>query len=281
MTHETVSKCGGCGALVSQWLCTSCVTELREGIARIALPGKYNRANLLDELDTVISRQARMSSKGRRGKGAEQPMIVDLRAAHEHEQLVHIVRRAFVLVGLVSYARTAHGTYRWPAGARAQALIAAQNVERIVMHPECVGLLTDMRTRIAEATRVIDRPPDQWYIGQCTAQLDNGVCTRDLYAREGASSVRCPGCRTEHDVSQRRAVLLEAVENVLATATEIARAVHLLPTPVTRATIYSYAHRGRLVQKGTSTRGEPLYRVGDVLDLVRQQAQRRATSKSD
>lgn len=276
--HETVSRCGACTALCGGWLCTRCVHELADKLSAVAIAARES-ASLLDELNTVLSRTARMSTgKGaKRTKGTEQPLVVDMRAAHAYEQLEALVRRAFLMCGAVS-AQHVRGHTRWPSGSRAQAVVAVAHITGVVQHPECVELLHELRASVDEVTRIIDRPPDQWYAGQCSAATERGACTTDLYAREGQAIVRCPACKTEHDVAQRRAVLLRAVEDVLATATEIARAVHLLPAPITRSVIYSYAHRRRIVARGTNSRGEPLYRVGDVLDLVRDQAKRRALS---
>ncbi|MEU8104391.1 hypothetical protein AB0C18_11790 [Nonomuraea muscovyensis] len=61
---------------------------------------------------------------------------------------------------------------------------------------------------------------------------------------------------------------MEQVADQLGTATEIARALHGLCANPTPAMIRGYAHRGHMVNRGHDKTGRPLYRVGDVLDLL-------------
>jgi hypothetical protein len=126
---------------------------------------------------------------------------------------------------------------------------------------EAVGEILDAVSRIR---RVVDRAEDWWYAGRCR-------CGDDLYAKLYASVIECD-CGASYDVHARRAELLASVEDVLAPATEIARALTTLDTPVSRSSIAGYAHRGRLVEKGRDRRDRPLYRVGDVRALIGERA---------
>ena len=81
--------------------------------------------------------------------------------------------------------------------------------------------------------------------------------------------MRCPACSTEHDAATRREWLLEAARDQLLHAGWMAAALSaLLGEQVTDAQVRGYAHRGRIVAHGTDERGRPVYRVGDVLDMV-------------
>lgn len=145
------------------------------------------------------------------------------------------------------------------------------HVEWIRHHEAGAELVDELRSAIREARRVLDRPPDRWYAGRCgDALADNaGPCGEDLYAKAGSRLVTCRGCGAEYDVEARREWLLSAVEDVLATAAEIARALTSLATPVTSSTIRGYVHRRRLESRGRDPRtGNPTYRIGDVLDLL-------------
>jgi hypothetical protein len=117
--------------------------------------------------------------------------------------------------------------------------------------------------------RTVDRPPVRWYAGPCDG------CTLDLYAMPGAAKVRCRECGTDHDAEARKMWLLECAEDLLAHAALVAKALTALGYPVAEATVRSYAHRGRILEKGRDEQARALYRVGDVLELVRDNERRR------
>lgn len=130
---------------------------------------------------------------------------------------------------------------------------------------------------VAAGWRAVDRPADTLYAGPC----DCGV---DLYARLDASYVTC---RSEvHEdgplawpVEERRRWLLKSAEDVLATTSEISRALTRYQQPVTPAAVDGYVRRGRLVRRGERLepgRRKPvaLYRLGDVLDILAKQAEK-------
>jgi hypothetical protein len=117
--------------------------------------------------------------------------------------------------------------------------------------------------------RRVDRAPDRWFAGLCSADTPAGMCTEDLLAIPGAGVVRCRACGARHDVAQRRAVLQDAVRGVLGTATWLASALSpLVGEPIDAAKVRVWKSRGRLVQHGADRTGAPLYLAGDVLDLA-------------
>lgn len=121
------------------------------------------------------------------------------------------------------------------------------------------------------ARRAVDRPAERLYAGPCDQ------CGQDMYGRVGARIVECPPCDLVYDVAARRQWLLRSAEDVLATSTEIARAITRLGQPVTPEMIRGYVHRGHLVPHGHRTNGNrktPLYRLGDVLDVLAHRAER-------
>lgn len=109
---------------------------------------------------------------------------------------------------------------------------------------------------------IIDRPEEKTYAGPCEE------CTTDLYVQHGLGSVQCEGCGKTYDVQQRRDWLLDVVYDRLASTVEIARALSSLELPITADLISQWRHRKRLLPKGYDKRGAPLYRVGDVIELM-------------
>lgn len=134
--------------------------------------------------------------------------------------------------------------------------------------------------------RFVDRPPDRWYAGPCTAGLDSlegaWFCGADLYVQVGKAEVTCRDCDATYDVADRRDWLMSAAEDRIETATTIARAVIVLGEVDAGETrlvkrISRWVEQGRLVVRGHADkqgRRRPMYRVGDVLDLATEDATR-------
>jgi hypothetical protein len=113
---------------------------------------------------------------------------------------------------------------------------------------------------------VVDRPPDRTYAGPCDA------CSHDLFVEKGELTVVCERCGKSYDLRARREWLLHVVVDRLATAPEIARALTSLELPITHELIRQWRSRGRLTSRTKDRRGVPLYRVGDVVDLLSERA---------
>jgi hypothetical protein len=144
-------------------------------------------------------------------------------------------------------------------------------------------------TQIVDATakvgHVIDRRPDLRYAGPCGKPLDddpNGArCTEDLYALRKAKHVTCRACGEKTETEPRFAWLVETARDQLATASVLADALaDLLGQKITSSMVRSYAFRGRLLERGLTRDGYPLYRVGDLEDLLIEDAQRKARAEA-
>jgi hypothetical protein len=249
------STCGVCGSAENsdRYVCRSCTNELANDL--LGWTRQRAETSLVDELTVTATRQARMSRPGDGGRSSERPLPFD-------ERTSSIVRDdvSWLLGGCRAFGASDAivNTGRHDVWA----LWLFTHVELIATHPAGVLFAQDAGRRATRAVRAIDRPPGTWYAGRCVE------CAHDLYAAEGAAVVECRACGTRHDVEQQRERLLEAVEDRLATASEICRAVHLLDRPVTRSQIDHWVARGQLVRHGKSPVGHNLYRIGDVLTLV-------------
>lgn len=146
---------------------------------------------------------------------------------------------------------------------------------------DTIAVLTDL---LRAARRVIDRPADRKYAGPCTATTvdEDGLaqdCTGELYTHPDRETVTCPDCGTNYPLDARRAWLRDQAEDKLLPATELARAIDGLGVQAKAATLRKWASRKRILNRGTDT--HPLYRVGDVIDLVTDCAAVLATSGAD
>lgn len=153
---------------------------------------------------------------------------------------------------------------------------------------EILDELLDLERRLC---RFVDRPADRWYAGPCTAGLRAmeaaWFCGAELYAVPGRDTVTCRECDWTYPVEERRAWLLAAAEDRLENAATIARAVLVLGQADGTETqlasrIRQWARRRRITVRSTRTiegKLQPLYRVGDVLDLLAEDA-RHAVEKA-
>lgn len=145
---------------------------------------------------------------------------------------------------------------------------------------EMVRELLDLELRLR---KTVERGKGRWYAGICSALIEVDAdgealfCDRDLYAIPGTSYVRCPVCRTDHSVTDRRATLLaEARETLLPLSTIAQVCVTLLEGEPSVERLYQRIHkwtqRGDLEDYGVRVlddrRAHRVYRLGDVLDTL-------------
>lgn len=226
----------------ASWLCTSCVNGAWNALA--AVP------ELVEELETTRTRQARTEPAGSAGIGGEG-------ALPWHEGAARALGDLGATLGILGAAVG----YRGPSELVALSRAVMPHVDTLAAGSVYLELHRVIWLT-GRAQRVIDRPPERIYAGPC------GLCGADLYALGGVTEVTCQVCGTAEDVARRRAFLLSKVDDQLATATETARALTSLDLPVTPERLRQWKHRGRLVTRGHGPTGHPLYRVGDVIELL-------------
>lgn len=149
--------------------------------------------------------------------------------------------------------------------------------------PVMLDELLDLERRL---TRAVNRPPERWYAGKCSALVldpDNpkALCQVDLYAQEDRGFIVCPGCDAKHDVAERRDFLLTEAKDYLVTATEAAGALMSWTDYAGSESklvdrIRKWRDRDKLeVRDVTSLNGRDrhLYRLGDIQELLVEHAQ--------
>jgi hypothetical protein len=151
-------------------------------------------------------------------------------------------------------------------------------------------------TAVHALRRSVDLPPERVFAGPCGAVdydcvfdhdhdsdeacdpqpvPDSPPCTGTVFgARSKATHATCDVCGCRHEMADRRDWLLKAVEDQLDYAARLSQALSNLGRPVADSTIRKWAERGRLVAHGHDERDRPLYRVGDVIDLIAADASR-------
>lgn len=145
------------------------------------------------------------------------------------------------------------------------------NVWWLRRRPEAPTAYDDLTAALRQIEHLIDTPAPRIYAGPCN------VCRQDLYARAGAAQVECLACDMVYDMAQRREYLLECASDRLERAGHIARAVTELGSPISAQRIRTWAGRGQIRSPYSDPVGRPLYRVGDVLDLLNSDARHVST----
>lgn len=159
------------------------------------------------------------------------------------------------------------------------------HVQDILKHPEAGSAFVAF-TRAAKAVeRAIDLPPERVYVGPCWRWVDQPSnmpagafgplfaveCQSDLYADLAETVVTCQQCLNVVEIAERRAWLMDHVEDELGTRTECLRAVAMLGLEVSESAFKSWTQRQQLPAHGyvvSGGRKAGLYRVGDVIRLA-------------
>lgn len=191
----------------------------------------------------------------------------------------------------------------------------ARYVDQLVKHLDSIGDAVDEIVHVVERTRyVIDRAPTRWYAGgcdvcgtamfarpgvaevlcpnaACTVEVEPASCATHEEVGEWCSRVGCrvtPAVveRTRYDVEARRSWMLAAAQEYMATAAEAVGLVRVLTgLELNVNTLRTAAHRGdppairadySHPENDRAARPRARYRLGDVLDLARSKALRRA-----
>lgn len=191
------------------------------------------------------------------------------RARHGHRPCPH---RSCTEVGVMMrdgrLAKPMAATTQHPI-ARA-ALWLVDHLDWLRHRAEADDALAELEYAAAIVRRTVDTRSPRWYAGPCGGTATTGAeCLADLYGLVGAEILRCGACGSWTYAADRRAWLLDRMEDVLGTAAQLAAAATALGHEgVTSARIRGYAHRGRIVAHGVDQWARPTYRFGDVLDLV-------------
>ena len=165
----------------------------------------------------------------------------------------------------------------------------AGHVEWMRHRQEAGEFLADVGAAVRVVSGIARGPASQRYLGPCGApswtenlggeagcrELEGPPCEGDMYAREGAQHGTCRTCGATVSTSERQAWLDGEVRSSAFRASQIAAAYG-----VSVKTIRTWAARGQIAEHGRDREDRPLYNVGEVLDLFRALAVRRAEDQA-
>lgn len=250
-------SCVGCGrptgAGDGAYLCVTCTKHLRQDLEEVP--------ELVAELDVTRTKQDRIGNRsGSRSNGREQPLGYRP-AALEAADVLHVTLAAWCRdVAIMTDRPLLDVPAEDPVACAAFLLRDTEAIRHAAGAGAC---LDEVRFAVRVGFRAIDRPAEKVYAGRCT-------CGTDLYGFLFRREIVCPGCEVTYRTEERRAEMLNALREHLATAAEIAAGIgELYGEPINRKRINQWHSRGRLVEHGvTLDSHDPLFRIGDVLDLA-------------
>lgn len=273
MTHAATcaveEREGVCGAPTQAFLCSKHTDELVYwlwdiGGVQLGDSGQYC-TSLLDELDTTICRDDKVggASIGVVLRVADTSLVFNERASQAKTELCRAVvswTKMFAEENdhLQFDVATIEQAARWMAG--------FPNL--LASHPSAVFMHRELRERVLAARRCIDRRAARVYLGVCGAVFEGILCDEGLFAVEGRYEARCFVCGTEWRVEDRRRAMLAGLENKVAHSGNLAALVKANGVSLASSTIRNYARNGKIECVATDSKGRPLYRVGDVLDVL-------------
>lgn len=247
------------------------------------------------DLDTVKGRQTRYGGSGG-GRGGEKPLPVDLRFLGAYEDgsrlqdackntistWVRVVMEDKPVIHGPVHPACLHVTCstarrsRLPADTVASCCLYllghADWIRTMVWAPEILDELDNLE---AQLRRMVDRPADREYIGNCDE------CSENLYRKPDSHKAKCRHCLKEYDdAADRRLAVMGDLNDHYLTAAEIELAfTDIGRTPLTAARVRKWAQRDRLVARGHAiVRGKehPTYLVADVANLLAQDSEQKA-----
>lgn len=249
--------------------CPLCQAEQSEGLLCHADTSRLERdlgdvASIVADLDITLSRQAKIGSGGKSGKGGAHERFPIGMGAVDPRWVLENVLTTWIRDITGDTWRPALGTHPTQAAA-AHLLIEIPAIRR---HPAVEELVDEITDAIRLARRTVDRPAEQAFVGPCLAKFEDVTCTEDLYARPWSSHVTCKVCGITHEVADRRQWLLDQAEDRIVTVREAAQWVGMVgQIHVTEDRIRGYIRRGTLGTR--SLPDDPIaIRLGDLLDLV-------------
>lgn len=273
MTHAATcaveEREGVCAAPTQEFLCSKHRDELVWWLWDIGgncLSESLNYGDsLLRELDTTVCRDDKIggASIGIVTRNGEQGLMFNAHASSIKESLVRSVR----LWALRFAEENPHLLFA-PATIEDAALWMAGFPNLLAGHHQAVAIHADIRELVHAARRAIDRPAQRVYLGECGGRTEEGLCTAALFGLQDRLGAHCFECGADWLVDARRKTMLSGIEDKFAHSGNLAALVKANGVPLASSTVRNYARTGKIRCMGNDSKGRPLYRVGDVLDVL-------------
>jgi len=261
--------------------CPVCSAEQPEGLLCHDDTSRLERdlhavAAVVEDLDISLSKQARLGTLGKSGLARER-MPINLGAIDSRWVLANVLSVWAADVSGGKWHPQPRGRSATPVETQAAALLL-DSIPQIRRHPAVHQLVDEVSDAVHQARRVVDRPADWAYLGQCYVETPDPdgrmvTCLNEMYGRPGASEVQCKVCGTEHPVAERRAWLLQRAQNTILSVKDASLFIgEVAGVRVSQSSIRGYLHRGKLAYRPGVPNG---IRLGDLLTVVLDESERK------
>ena len=211
---------------------------------------------LWDELDTVLTRQARYSDAEGRG-GSEKALPFNPTAS----ELGWVLRNT-----LSTWCRLiAEERGRVLPTTDTPAAVAGWLLSHVIWlrhHRAGHEAVEEITSVVGQIRKAVDRPPERVYAGPCKD------CGGDMYAKPDAASVDCRPCGLSYDVTEMRAWMRSQVYGRLVTAREGVVLLSRFGLPIQQKTIDKWVERKRLTFHSRDADDVRLYLFDDLVTLA-------------
>lgn len=200
MDHSDTPTCHTCGIPTPDaYLCRTHTAALLADIRTIP--------DLLDELDTTITRQDKLLHFNDRRSSAETPLDWNEHAAQIREELADTLTAwCHEVAAIDEYERDPLHAATTPT---ARAVWLADNIRTCRRHPSAGTAADELGNAVHRAHRAVDHPTirSRFYVGPCPEQADQGCCDGEVWsflatATDEQSYMRCTACEHRWDSHQ-------------------------------------------------------------------------------
>lgn len=233
--------------VVEGHVCTHCSGRLERALGDIPA--------LAEELDTVLTKQARYADPEGRGND---PALMFNTAASE---LGWVLRNTLsTWCRLIADERGKELPGNDTPAAIARWLL--HHVEWLRHHRAGHEAVEEITSVVNQIRKAIDRPAARIYVGPCRE------CETDMYGRPDSITVKCKNCGEESDVEERWAWMREQVYGRLVTTKEAVVLLSRFGLPVAQKTIDKWRERKRVLEHQLDEQGRRLYLFDDLMTLA-------------
>ena len=267
--------CTICAAATDLYACQKCVADIRStltGLIRGPLldSGHYG-AGWLEALEDAAHGRTRLGSSARRSSEKGSPMLCNLRASDllgmVTDMLQTWVRDLCESRGVQVPRLTLVGLASW----------LLEHIDALALHPAVDEFADELKQRVGEIERMINRPELPRYLGPCPTLLDREqvkrikhrdidgkrqMCSTQLTADRKATKVTCPVCETTHDADELVRLMrnhleyepMTSVELLGSRTSDLPGVLEQLGEPVARSTFHYWRKERRLAPRCFRTR---------------------------
>lgn len=249
-------------------LCTSHTDELSARLGTVKA--------LVVELEVTITRQSRTAANLDGGRSPETPLDWNENASARAFELGATLDAWALDVSHLAEDERDQLTHvpRYDTGATAAWLL--RNINTLRHHDEAGLAFDEIRSAVREGFYAIDRAACLVPFGMCGRVFEAGeVCQATLYGALDRPRVRCRECGGTRDTRELLEGMLGYLQGMLATLPELVAHASLAGKRTTEDKLRLMISRDRFLAVGTTPKGEPTYRVAEMLKALEERYVRR------